>query len=96
MTTSWVWVKLRGSRADAFMVEVGPSPKDNIDFLKKAIEARKKVAEVEYIYSAEHSEDSKCEPDASVLSHGEVGKRAKHPYYYTIASPAIQPQPGKY
>ena len=99
MTTSLVWVKLRGSRADAFRVEVGPSPKDNIDFLKKAIKAET-GEKVEFIYTEEYSpersdeqnEANKCEPDASITSHDQVGKGAKCPYYYTIASPAIQPQ----
>ncbi len=89
MTTSMVWVKLRGSRADAFRVEVGGA--NIIDDLKNAISAKKKV-EVEFIYSADR-EDSRCDPRASIFSDGIVGA---DPYYYTIESPAIQPPPGKH
>ena len=100
--TSNVWVKLRGSRDDAFRVEVGPNA--IIDDLKNAISA-KEMVKIEYIYSAEQSKEhkeedekdvSKCRASHKILSHGEAGSSEENPYYYTIASPAIQPQPGKY
>ena len=89
MTTSMVWVKLRGSTADAFKVKVDEGA--DLDDLKKAIKAEKTV-EVEFIYSADR-EDSRCDPRASIFSDGIDGA---DPYYYTIESPAIQPPPGKH
>ncbi len=86
MTTSWVWVKHRGSRADAFRVKVGPNA--IIDDLKTAINAQ--IGErVEYIYSAEQSEEdendiSKCKASALISPHGQTGSSEEHPYYYTI------------
>jgi hypothetical protein len=91
--TSKVWVKLRGSRADAFKVEVDEDA--DFDDLKNAISAKKKV-EVEFIYSAEHSEehgeDSKCKASSAFISsYGqEAGSSEENPYYYTIAPPATR------
>ncbi len=79
-----VWVKLRESTKDSFKVEIH-KPNADIDDLKKAI----KNVEVEFIYTEDGKEEnSKCEPDALILSHDQAGHSARRPYYYTISPPA--------
>ncbi len=79
-----VWVKLRESTKDSFTVEIN-KPNADIDDLKKAI----KNVEVEFIYTEDGKEEnSKCEPDAPILSHDGPGSSDEQPYYYTISPPA--------
>ncbi len=82
-----VWVKLRESTKDPFKVQIN-QPNADIDDLKDAITAKKSV-EVEFIYTEDGKEEnSKCEPDALILSHDQAGHSARRPYYYTISPPA--------
>ncbi len=78
-----VWVKLSDSTKDPFTVEI-EKPNANINHLKGAIKGLKKV-EVEFIYLEDGN--NKCRAGAMVLSHDQVGKSDKHPYYYTIEPP---------
>ncbi len=81
-----VWMKLRNSTKDSFMVEIN-KPNANIDQLKDAINALENV-NVEYIYSEDgQKENSKCSPGDLILSHGQAGKFGNHPYFYTIEVP---------
>ena len=82
-----VWMKLRNSTKDSFMVDIN-KPNTDIDDLKRAINAKKNV-KVEYIYSEEdgHDENSKCRPGDLILSHGQAGKFGKHPYFFTLTEP---------
>ncbi len=88
--TSKVWVKLRGSRDDAFKVEVDEGA--DIDDLKNAISAETKV-EVKFIYSVEYSEEheaNSCAPSDLISTHGPAGSSGNHPFYYTTEQPAIR------
>ena len=81
-----VWVKLRNSTKDSFMVDIN-KPNTDIDDLKRAINALKNV-KVEYIYSEDgQKEHGKCCPGDLILSHGQAGKSDEHPYFYTIEVP---------
>ncbi len=86
MEPTEVWVKLRNSTKDSFMVEIN-KPNANIDHLKKAIKAEKN-AEVQFIYLEDGQvENRKCRPGDRILSHNRVGKSIEHPYYFTIEPP---------
>ena len=82
-----VWVKLRNSTKDSFTVEIN-KPNADIDDLKDAIKAETEE-KVEFIYTEDgQGKNSKCEPDAPILSHDGPGSSDEQPYYYTISPPA--------
>ena len=85
MSSCVVWAKLRDSNDDAIEVKVHQT----IDFddLKEVVRTRT-GEKVKFIYATEHGEDSKCEPDAFITSHGQVGSSKDHPYYYSIVPSA--------
>ena len=86
MEPTEVWVKLRNSTKDSFMVAINKA--DDIDDLKNAIKAKKNV-KVEYVYLEDGEEKySKCTPDALILSHSQVGNSYEHPFFFTIEPPA--------